>query len=199
MHITHTDIYRFSIPMEPFVIATGTMDYAQNVFIRVHTGAGFYGVGECSAFPMIVGETQDTCLVMAREFARLWKGKDALDIPARLQQLHDFTAGNSTIKSAFDMALYDIAAKNAGLPLYQFLGGSNRKVESDITIGIASPELMAQKALDFKKAGATILKVKLGKDAESDVERIKQIRKAVGEGMKIRVDANQGWNFEDAV
>ena len=197
--ITHTDIYRFSIPMEPFVIATGTMTHAQNVFIRVHTDAGFYGVGECSAFPVIVGETQDTCLVMAQEFARLWKGKDALDIPARLQQLNDFTAGNTTIKSAFDMALYDIASKNAGLPLYQYLEGERREVESDITIGISSPELMAKKAIEFKQNGASILKVKLGKDAAGDVERIKQIREAVGGEMKIRVDANQGWNFDDAV
>jgi L-Ala-D/L-Glu epimerase len=185
--------------MEPFTIATGTMNHAQNVFIRVHTDAGFYGVGECSAFPMIVGETQDTCLVMAREFARLWKGKDALDISARLQQLHDFTAGNSTIKSAFDMALYDIAAKNAGLPLYQFLGGNKKKVETDITIGIADPQLMAERAIDFKQSGATVLKVKLGKDAKSDVERIKQIREAIGSEIKIRVDANQGWSFDDAV
>lgn len=185
--------------MVPFTIATGTMTHAQNVFIRVHTDAGFYGVGECSAFPMIVGETQDTCLVMAKEFARLWKGKDALDIPARLQQLHDFTAGNSTIKSAFDIALYDIAAKNAGLPLYKFLVGAKRHVESDITIGIAEPSEMAQKALEFKKSGATILKVKLGKEAKSDVERIKKIREGVGNEMKIRVDANQGWSFDDAV
>src|ERR1700749_1178967 len=166
--------------MEPFTIATGTMNHAQNVFIRVHTAAGLYGVGECSAFPMIVGETQDTCLVMAREFARLWKGKDALDIPGRLQQLHDFTAGNSTIKSAFDMAFYDIAAKNAGLPLYQFWGGARRVVESDITIGISSPESMAQKALEFKANGANILKVKLGKNAREDVSRIQSIRKAIG-------------------
>jgi L-alanine-DL-glutamate epimerase-like enolase superfamily enzyme len=197
--ITHTDIYRFSIPMEPFTIATGTMDHAQNVFIRVHTDAGFYGVGECSAFPMIVGETQGTCLVMAREFAKLWKGQDALDIPGRLQQLHSFTAGNTTIKSAFDMALYDIASKNVGLPLYKFLGGDKKQVESDITIGIAEPEIMAQKAIHFKQSGATILKVKLGKHAKTDVERIKQIRKAVGAAMKIRVDANQGWSFDAAV
>ncbi len=168
-------------------------------FIRVHTDAGFYGVGECSAFPMIVGETQGTCLVMASEFARLWKGKDALDIPARLQQLHDFTAGNSTIKSAFDMALYDIAAKSANLPLYRFLGGSKKRVETDITIGIATPQVMAGKALEFRQNGATVLKVKLGKDAKSDVERIKQIRDSVGDNMKIRVDANQGWSFDDAV
>src|ERR1700743_530173 len=134
LSITKVEIFRFSIPMVPFTIATGTMDHAQNVFIRMHTDAGFYGVGECSAFPMIAAETQDTCLVMAKAFAGLWVGQNALDIPARLQQLHGFTAGNATIKSAFDMALYDIAAKNAGLPLYQFLGGSKRKVESDITI-----------------------------------------------------------------
>jgi L-Ala-D/L-Glu epimerase len=197
--ITKIDIYRFSIPMEPFTIATGTLAHAQNVFIRVHTNAGFYGVGECSAFPMIVGETQDTCLVMAREFARLWIDKDALDIPARLQQLHDFTAGNTTIKSAFDIALYDIAAKHANLPLYKFLGGEKRAVESDITIGIASPDVMAAKAEVFKKSGANILKVKLGKKAVEDVERIKKIRETVGSALKIRVDANQGWSFDDAV
>jgi L-Ala-D/L-Glu epimerase len=197
--ITKIDIYRFSIPMEPFTIATGTMDHAQNVFIRVHTRAGIYGVGECSAFPMIVGETQDTCLVIAREFARLWIGNDALDIPARLQQLHNFTAGNTTIKSAFDMALYDIAAKNAGLPLYKFLGGEKRSVETDITVGIANADQMAQKALQFKQSGANVLKVKLGKNAKDDVERIKQVREAVGTDLKIRIDANQGWSFDDAV
>ena len=199
IHITKTEIYRFSIPMEPFTISTGTMDHAQNVFIRVHTNAGFYGVGECSAFPMIVGETQDTCLLMAREFAKLWIGKDPLDIEARLQQLHSFTAGNTTIKSAFDMALYDIAAKNAGLPLYKFLGGEKRVIESDITIGIASPAAMAEKARAFKQLGANILKVKLGKNAAEDVERIKQIRQVVGPDLIIRVDANQGWSYDDAV
>lgn len=197
--ITSVDIYRFSIPMEPFTIATGTMDHAQNVFMRVHTDKGFYGVGECSAFPMIVGETQDTCLVMAKDFAKLWIGTDALEIEGRMQQLHDAAAGNTSIKSAFDMALYDIAAKNAGLPLYKFLGGKKRTVESDITIGISSPETMAKKATDFKASGANILKVKLGKDAKVDVERIKQIRDAVGPEMKIRVDANQGWSFNEAV
>lgn len=197
--ITSIDIYRFSIPMVPFTIATGTLAHAQNVFIRVHTDAGFYGVGECSAFPMIVGETQDTCLVMAKDFASLWKGKNALDIEARLRELHSFTAGNTTIKSAFDMALYDIAAKHAGLPLYKFLGGEKREVESDITIGISTPEDMARQASAFKANGAKILKVKLGKNAQTDTERIKAIREAVGADMKIRVDANQGWTFDEAV
>lgn len=199
MKIQHIEIFRFSIPMEPFAIATGTMDYAQNTLIRIHTENGLVGVGECSAFPMIVGETQDTCLVLARDFARLWKGKNALDIPARLAELDLYIAKNATVKSAFDMALHDLAAKNAGLPLYRFLGGEKRAVETDITIGIASAAEMAAKALEFVHSGATMLKIKLGKDPVQDVERIRVIREAVGASVGLRIDSNQGWDFEGAV
>jgi L-alanine-DL-glutamate epimerase-like enolase superfamily enzyme len=198
MKITHIDIYRFSIRMEPFVIATGTMHFAQNVFIRVHTDEGFYGVGECSAFPMIVGETQETCLAIAKDFAQLWKGKDPLDIPARLREINSY-AHNSTIKSAFDLALYDIASKAANQPLYKFLGGSKRAIETDMTIGIGTPGEMAAQALQWQEKGATILKIKLGKKVKDDIERIQQIRKAIKPEIKLRLDANQGWSFDDAL
>ena len=198
MTITHTDIWKYSIPMHPFTIATGTMHYAQNIFLRVHTDAGMYGVGECSAFPMIVGETQATCFEMAKEFAALWKGKDPLQTEQRMEQLHAFTAMNSTIKSAFDMALFDIASKKAGQPLFQFLGGTKKEIETDLTIGIDSPSAMAATAIDFIKRGVRIIKVKLGKNAREDVQRIQSIREEIGDYAKIRIDANQGWNYEDA-
>lgn len=199
MIIKEIEIYRLSIPMEPFVIATGTMDYAQNTFVKISTDAGIYGVGECSAFPMIVGETQNTCLAVAQDFAKIWKGKNPLDIPARLAELHLYIAGNATIKSAFDMALYDLAAKAAGLPLYQFLGGKKRDIVTDITLGIASPEEMAAKALTLKESGAFALKVKLGKNPQDDIARIKAIRQSVGFDIPIRIDANQGWSYEGAI
>lgn len=198
MKITHTEIYRFSIPMIPFVIATGTMDFAQNVLIRIHTDSGIYGVGECSAFPMIVGESQETCLAMAKVFAKIMMGKNPLDIPERMNDLMGY-ANNGTIKSAFDMALFDISAKNAKQPLYQFLGGQKRIVETDMTIGIGDPEVMALAAIKYQEQGCNILKVKLGKNIKEDIERIKLIREAVGEAMKIRLDANQGWSFDDAL
>jgi L-Ala-D/L-Glu epimerase len=185
--------------MHPFTIATGTMHYAQNLFIRMHTDAGYYGVGECSAFPMIVGETQSTCFEMAKDFAALWKGKDALDIEERMQELHAFTAFNSTVKSAFDMALYDLSARAKKQPLYEFLGGMNRLIETDLTIGLDSPGNMAKKAIQFHANGVRVIKVKLGKDPNEDIERVRQIRKAVGKKMPIRVDANQGWVFDQAV
>jgi L-Ala-D/L-Glu epimerase len=199
MTIRHIAIYKLSIPMVPFTIATGTMDFAQNIFIRIFTSENVYGVGECSAFPMIVGETQSTCFAMALDFAKIWKGKNPLDIPARMAELHAFTAGNSTIKSAFDMALYDLAAKHAGLPLYQFLGAEKTKIlETDLTIGIGSPADMAAQAADFEAKGVRIIKVKLGKSADEDIERIKQIRQCISPHIQLRIDANQGWSPEDA-
>lgn len=197
MQITHIDIYKFSIPIEPFTIATGTMYYAQNLFIRVFTDAGIYGVGECSAFPMIVGETQATCFEMAKDFAALWKGKDPLQIEERMAELH-LTAYNSTVKSAFDMALYDISAKHAGLPLYAYLGGERKAMLTDLTIGIDTAQMMAERAIDFKNKGVEIIKVKLGKNPQEDVERIRLIREAVGNEMQLRIDANQGWDYEGA-
>ncbi len=199
MNITHTQIWKFSIPMHPFTIATGTMHFAQNIFIRVHTDAGIYGVGECSAFPMIAGETQATCFEMARDFAAVWKNRNAAAIEERMQELHAFTAFNSTIKSAFDMALFDLAAKRAGQPLYQFLGGQRKELETDLTIGIDTPEKMAAAAIDFVHRGVRIIKVKLGKNATEDIERIRKIREAAGPDIKLRIDANQGWSYDDAL
>jgi len=198
MKILQTRIYRLSIPMHPFRIATGTLSETQNLFIRIETDDGLTGVGECSAFPMIVGETQSTCFEMARDFARLWKGKDATDIEARLEELHDFTAFNSTAKSAFDMALYDLAAKKKSLPLYRYLGGKIKPMETDLTIGIDEPEAMARKAAEFRQQGVRIIKIKLGKNGKTDLERVKQIRKAAGDEIKLRLDANQGWSFDEA-
>lgn len=185
--------------MHPFTIATGTMSYAQNIFTRIHTDDGIYGVGECSAFPMIVGETQATCFAMAQDFASLWKGKDASRIEARMQELHDYTAFNTTIKSAFDMALYDLASKAAQQPLYKFLGGEKKELETDLTIGIDTPEKMAETAAEFVQRGVRIIKVKLGKDANQDVIRIQRIVEAIGSDIPLRIDANQGWNFDEAV
>lgn len=185
--------------MEPFVIATGTMDYAQNILIKIYTDVGLSGYGECSAFPMIVGETQNTCLSLAQDFGRIWKGKNALLLDERMNELHAYIAKNSTIKSAFDMALYDLAAKYDNKPLYKYLDGSIRPIKTDITVGIASPSEMAEKALSFVKNGASILKIKLGKKPEEDILRIQAIRRAIGNNIPIRLDANQGWTYEGAL
>ena len=116
-----------------------------------------------------------------------------------MEELTNYTAFNATCKSAFDMALYDILAKNKNQPLYQFLGGEKRQVITDMTIGIDTPEAMAKTAKKHLENGCSIIKIKLGKKVADDIERVKQIRKAVGDGIVLRLDANQGWSFDDAL
>lgn len=199
MKITHIELYKLTIPMEPFVIATETADSADNIYIRIHTDAGIVGRGECSPFPMLVGETQATCFEIGKDFAKILKGKNPLQVQERLHELNDYIAFNNTIKSAYDMALLDIAAQDAGMPLYKYLGGHIKTIQSDLTIGIASPESMAATAKEFIKNGVEIIKIKLGKNAKEDIERVRLIREAVGPHIKLRTDANQGWSFVDAV
>ncbi|HEY8387893.1 MAG TPA: dipeptide epimerase, partial [Parasegetibacter sp.] len=120
------------------------------------------------------------------------------EIERRMQQLHDLCAGNYTAKSAFDMALYDIAAKAAGKPLYAYLGGQKKELKTDITIGIGTPEEMSSLASELVSQGANIIKIKLGKGYQQDIERVRQIREKVGDKIILRLDANQGWDFDEA-
>jgi L-alanine-DL-glutamate epimerase-like enolase superfamily enzyme len=108
--------------------------------------------------------------------------------------------GNTSAKAAIDMALYDCLSQFCGLPLYQFLGGHKKELETDFTVSVNSPEEMGDDAVSYIQKGFNVLKVKVGKDDISkDLERIKEIRKRVGNTIKIRLDANQGWTAKDAI
>ncbi len=200
MRIVRVTVYKADIPLvAPFRIALGVTEVAKNFFVRVETDEGIHGWGEGSPFPPIVGETQGICLAAARDMARLLIGKDPLDVEARMREISSFLPHNTTARSAFDMALYDILGKAAELPLYRLFGGSPRELLTDDTIGIDAPEAMAEKAIKLKEEGFPAIKVKLGTAPAEDIERVRRIREAIGTGIPIRVDANQGWDLTAAV
>lgn len=199
LRITQIDLYRYDIPLKaPIAISLGTIDSARNILVSIHTDTGLIGWGEGSPFWMIVGETQATGLAAGQDFARLLIGQNALDLEGCLQKLDNYLPGNPTIKSAFDMALYDLASQAANLPLYAFLGGSKRTLITDETIYLNTPERMAEDALRIQGKGAIAIKVKLGTNARDDIRRIEAIRQAIGDATPIRTDANQGWDYPTA-
>jgi L-alanine-DL-glutamate epimerase-like enolase superfamily enzyme len=199
MTIRSVDIYKSKIPLrEPFKISLGILTHAENVIVRVNTDEGITGFGECSPFMMINGESIDTCFVVAGYLARALTGRNPLDIASCTMVMDSVIFGNSSIKSAFDIALYDISARHAGVPLYAFLGGSKpREMVTDYTVSIDAPEKMAADAASIKDRGFQVIKVKLGQ-AGGDEERIRMIREAVGYDIPVRIDANQGWSAAEA-
>ena len=199
--ITSVEIIKLNIPYkEPFVISLGIIPEATNVVIRIHTSSGLTGTGECAPFVFIVGETQETVFELAKKVGKLLINKDPFAIEDRLLEIDRAVKGNYTMKSAFDMALYDLLAQRANLPLYKLLGGSNsREIYTDMTISIGSPEKMALDATAFKKSGFPAIKVKLGTTMKEDVERIRAIRDSIGLDYPVRIDANQGWDTTTAI
>ena len=100
---------------------------------------------------------------------------------------------------AIDMACYDLLGKKAGMPVYKLLGGHKNFIETDMTVGIDTPEVMAAKAKKHVADGFDTIKTKVGTSFDEDLARVKAIREAVGDDVKIRVDANQAWGAKEAV
>jgi L-alanine-DL-glutamate epimerase-like enolase superfamily enzyme len=201
MHITQIEVYKFPVKLKkPFVISLGSFDYAENVVVVVRTDEDLTGFGECSPFMPINGESMETCYVVSNYLAQSLIGKNPLDIGACSETMDRTIFGNSSIKSAFDIALYDIASQAAGLPLYAFLGGKNNKIlKTDYTVSINEPEQMVADAQEIKDRGFEVIKVKLGNDPDKDIFRIKAIRRQIGNKIPLRLDANQGWNADSAI
>jgi L-alanine-DL-glutamate epimerase-like enolase superfamily enzyme len=201
MKIAKIEIYKLNVPLtEPFVIAIETITNAESIAIKISCDNGIVGWGECNPYRSIAGETQATCFEAAQFLAKILRGQNPTAIQETIALMDKMLAGNRCIKSAFDMALYDIAAQAAQIPLYQYLGGqNNRSIETDMTVGIGHPEKMAAAALRFKQAGFPAIKVKLGTNKKDDVERIRQIRAAIGMDIPVRIDANQGWDEATAI
>jgi L-alanine-DL-glutamate epimerase-like enolase superfamily enzyme len=127
-------------------------------------------------------------------------GKNALDIEHCSIIMDKTIFANTSIKSAFDIALYDIASQQAALPLYQFLSGTNsKKIITDYTVSIGEASKMANDAQKIIDNGFQFIKVKLGGTKENDIERIQLIRAKIGMDTPIRIDANQGWSVDDAI
>lgn len=195
LRITDIEVYPFPIKMrEPFRIATMVADHAPNVLVRILAGPELYGWGEASPLHSIAGETQGICLAAAAELKPLLLGRNPLEIGPIVREMEHFLPHNATARSAFDIALYDLAAKAAGMPLYRMLGGRLRRMETDLTLGIGNSDEAGAKAKSFVERGFRILKVKIGTSFAEDVARIKNIREAVGPYIKIRIDGNQGYD-----
>jgi len=201
MQISQIEIYQFPVKLKkPFVISLGSFDFAENIVVVIRTDRGLTGFGECSPFMPINGESMGTCYVVAKYLAQTLIGKNPLDIETCSEMMDRIIYGNSSIKSAFDIALYDIAAQHAGLPLYAFLGGKNNKIlQTDYTVSLGEPDQMVADAREIKDRGFQVIKVKLGEDPDRDIQRIKAIRAAIGMEIPLRIDANQGWSVDSAI
>jgi len=199
--ISQVEIYKLRIPLiEPFITSLAYETHVENVIIVIRTEQGMTGFGECSPYMPVNGESIDTCFIVAQYFAKMLKGKNALKLKENLSAMDKIMYANTSIKSAFDIALHDIIGQHKEVPLYELYGGKNNKeLVTDYTVSLDNAGKMAADALKIKNLGYPAIKVKLGESKKKDVERIRLIRDAVGDDIPVRIDANQGWSVKEAI
>jgi len=192
---------KISIPLKkPFKTALRRVDSAEDIIVKIIADTGEIGFGNAPPTAVITGDSQDSVISAIRDtLGPRIIGMDVENLEGIMTTLDAGMLHNSSAKAALDIAVHDLFGKRFGLPLYKLFGGLRTSMETDLTISLNSPEEMVRDALEAVAEGYTALKLKVGNDPVLDAKRVQAIRAAVGETIRIRLDANQGWTPKEAV
>lgn len=197
--VTRLQVEPLDIPLiEPFAIATGRVTSARNVLVRVTLADDSVGLGEAAPFPPSGGETQETALAAVEGMRPLLEGHDAASWRTLAARLAASFEHQATARAAVEVAVLDALTRSYGIPLYQFFGGAESAVETDISIPIESPSHMAALAGRYVARGAHTLKLKVGTDVEDDADRVLAVAEAAPD-CDLILDGNQGYSPRDAL
>jgi L-Ala-D/L-Glu epimerase len=205
MKITHIETYPVRVPIKPerrMISALGRHVESKYLLVRVLTDSGLEGAGEATVTPRWSGETAwGAEALIQRVFAPHVIGCDPFDVAEIDRRMDAAAIHNWFAKSAIEMACWDIRGKAENKPVYELLGGACRPlvIRSRYSMGAYEPEHAAARALELVAAGFTTIKVKVGRDARADVERVRAVRAAIGPEVALTIDANCGWDVDTAI
>jgi L-alanine-DL-glutamate epimerase-like enolase superfamily enzyme len=184
--------------LEPFTIATGRMERARNVLVRVTLADGTVGIGEAAPFPPSGGETQETALAAIMGMRPLLDGMDAARWRPLAHRLEASFEHQATARAGVEAAILDAFTRSAHMPLYQFFGGASSRVTTDISIPIEEPAHVTELAERYSERGATTLKIKVGTTIGEDIERVLAAQEGAPD-CDLILDGNQGYTPAMAV
>ncbi|HZD78957.1 MAG TPA: enolase C-terminal domain-like protein [Actinomycetota bacterium] len=173
-----------------------------HLLVRLGDDEGHVGWGEAPAIPTwggphmrYSGEAPNTAELMIRD--HLWpaiEGRSPLE-PAVLHGAMDSVVkGNPYAKAALDIACFDLTGRALGVPVSTLLGGRVRdRVEVCHSLGIMDDDPALDEAEGAVAEGIGTIKVKTGVDPERDVRLVRRLREHLGDDVRIRVDANEGY------
>jgi hypothetical protein len=194
MKITRIEAIPFAIPYaKPLKFASGEVDVAEHVLVRVHTDEGVVGVAEAPPRPITYGETQASIIAVIQGiFAPQVIGLDLMD----REQIHAHlarTVGNPTAKSSLDMAIWDAMARSLGYQVTELLGGYTDRMRVSHMLGFDEPAAMVAEAERMRDTyGITTFKVKVGRNPfYLDTAVVRALREGLGEQIELYVDGNR--------
>ena len=181
----------------PYTIAYKAVNHVSNCIVELETDTGQVGRGAANPSQAVVGvDVNDTVAALSDEAVDWLVGGDIRELHRLGAEGQRRFAEQPGAAAALDMALYDLFAQYLEVPLVRYLGQCHSSLPTSITIGIKGVDETVAEGQEYVERGFRYLKVKLGHSPEEDRERLAKLREALGKDVIIRVDANQGYSFE---
>jgi L-alanine-DL-glutamate epimerase-like enolase superfamily enzyme len=204
VRITRIDVYRVELPLHEgsYKWSGGNaVSVFDSTVVAISTDAGITGYGEvCPLGPAYLPAYAAGARAGIAELAPQIIGLD----PAHTSAIHRFMnqrmRGHPYVKSALDVACWDILGKACGQPVATLVGGRfgegfplYRAISQD------TPEAMAEMVGEYRSQGYTKFQLKVGSDVETDIARIFAVSKKLQPGDVLIADANTGWTQHQAL
>jgi L-alanine-DL-glutamate epimerase-like enolase superfamily enzyme len=202
MRIAEVHIWRENLALtRPYTIAYKTVEAVENAFLTITLDNGIVGIGAAGPSYLVTGETvDDSTAAIKTEAESILRGQDIRQFQRLLRLCRQEIADRPAALAAVDAALHDAFTQLLDIRLVDWLGQVHTSLPTSITIGITSVEETLEQAREHVANGFRIIKLKTGRSpVAADVEVFTRLRETVGPGIKIRIDANQGYQPADLI
>lgn len=201
MQITKVEVFPVELKLRvPYRTAyhQAEIERVATVFVRIETRLGDVAWGCTAVDPALTGETLESVTQACWDCADRARDLNPLNLEHALSELAKLTTTAPSAQCAFDIAFHDLLGLEARQPLYRLLGGYRDRIQTSVTIGIASVRETVAIAQERARQGFRILKLKGGLSGAEDVRRVRAVTDALP-NLVVRLDPDQGYTVPQAI
>lgn len=201
MKIVAVEAVPVSIPLQrPLKMAVATVTVRTCLVVRIRTDDGIVGIGESVLARYFSGESHASAVDFVETVAEVLVGMNPANVHEIRRLMQRVAVFNHGARAAIEMALLDVVATAAGVPLYEWYGGSSRpSVPTIWHVSGGTPDSMADEAAMATAAGFGLVKLKVGGDVDENIAATFKVRQMIGDEVLLLPDANQGWDVASAL
>jgi len=197
LYISSYKLSSMELPLKnPFVTSLRRVEFIDNIILELTTDENLVGFGATAPTVAITGESKEDIIETIEKIILPTILNKKLE-PSLLDEVQKCCEKHTSAKACVDIALHDLLAQEANMPLFEYLGGTYKTLETCITVSLGEVDEMLIHSKEAYESGFEQLKIKLGSSVKHSIEVVEKIHKALPNA-KLLLDANQAWNFHDA-
>lgn len=203
--IIKVEVEAVDIPLKTtFTISLGSKKVTRNVLIRMYLDNGVVGYGESAPALAFPDENSQVIERVVNKASEKIVGMDISDYQKIIRLIREKYPEYPLSLSGIEGTIFDALTQNLGVPLYQFLGGKKKILESDVTLSLAPLDEIHASILDYLKKGFSKFKLKIGsKTLAEDYERVIKIHEILksckNRKIEMALDGNQWFTPDQAI